>query len=106
MEVSQISSAGLKRVLQVKAAPGSLYNLTGFNNNAAAQYIQLHDLAATPTAGLVPLLVFKAEAGQAFYFDYFRIPRRFTNGIVAVNSSTATTYTAGPEDCFYDAMYV
>jgi hypothetical protein len=107
MEVSQSNSAGLKRVLQVKAAPGTLYSLLGFSTAASAQYIQLHDSAATPAPGAVPVAVFKAAADQSFYFDYFAdLGRRFSSGICVVNSSTAATYTAGAEDCLFDALYI
>ncbi len=42
--------------LVVKAAAGALWGLTGYNANAAAQWVQIHDAASLPANGVAPSL--------------------------------------------------
>lgn len=105
MQVSQITSDGLKKSLQIKAAPGALYSITGYNTGPA-QYIAIYDKATTPTVGDKPKLLVKVATETSFYWDFTQIARQFTAGIFIGNTSTAASFTAGADDCLFDAMYV
>lgn len=98
------NSAGAAASLIVLAAPGILYSLTGYNNKASDQYIQLHDSAALPADASVPKITLVAYAGTPFSYD-FPAGRIFTAGIVVCNSSTAITKTIGSADCLFDATF-
>lgn len=90
----------------VKSGPTRLYGFSGYNSNAAAQFIQAHDTVAIPSAGAVPAFVMTAAATANFYVAWTPAFRSFFAGCVLVNSSTAATYTAGVNDCWFDAQYL
>lgn len=89
--------------LVVKASPGRLYSLTGFNSGAA-QWIQIHDAASLPADTAVPKVIVYVGANQNFSIDY-KNGRTFENGIVVCNSSTGPTKTIGGADCWFDAQW-
>lgn len=107
MEVLQRSNyaTGPDDIYDIKLAPGKLYSVTGFNSNAAERYIQLHDKLGQPTTGDKPVLVLKASADSAFYFESLRIPWKFENGIWVATSTTALTLTVGDIDMLVCAIY-
>lgn len=90
--------------LVVKAAPGVLYGLTGYNSKASAQFIQVHDAAALPSDAAVPKITFTVAASSNFSIDFGR-GRKFDTGIVVCNSSTGPTKTIGSADIWVDAQY-
>lgn len=89
----------------IKARPGILYGLIVYNNNAAAQFIQLHDSATVPANGVVPVIVFEIAAQTTRSLDFGENGRSFANGIVVCNSTTDTIKTIGGADCLFDAQY-
>ncbi len=91
--------------LQVKESAGTLFGLTVYNNNAGAQFIQLHDAATAPADTAVPAIVFAIPTQTTCTLDLGRYGRRFASGIYACNSSTDVTKTIGAADCIFDAQY-
>ncbi len=103
--LSNKSTAAYAASLVVKAAAGTLKKLSGFNSHAAPQWIQLHDAAALPANGAVPVAILYVGAQSNFSFDYGLEGRTFATGIVVCNSTTGPTKTIGAADCFFDAQY-
>jgi len=89
----------------VKATPGSIYSITGYNSRTSAQFIQLHDSATLPADTAVPAVIFKVPASSNFFYDFNEIGRFCTKGIVVCNSSTGPTKTIGSADCWYNIQY-
>lgn len=92
--------------LVVKASQGRLYGFTVYNNNVAAQWIQVHDAASLPSNGAVPPIVFEIAAQSARSMDWGPHGRGFKTGIVIANSTTDVTLTTGAADCLIDAQYM
>ena len=84
-----------------KALPGVMYGLNGYNSNAVAQFIQIHDASNLPANGAVPIAFFSTPGSSNFSIDFgsFGIPCFV--GIVVCNSTTGPTKTIGAADCFY-----
>ena len=90
----------------VKASAGVLWGMTGYNSKTSAQFIQVHDATALPAEAAVPVIVFTVPAASNFALDYGSHGRKFANGIVVCNSSTAQTKTIGSADIWVDAQYI
>lgn len=97
------NSNGLAAKLQVKAVPGTLYSVIGFNTGGQ-QYVSIYDTAGTPTSQK-PRMTVLASANDSFFFDFIT-PKTFDNGIFVGNSTAADAYVAGASDCLFDATYV
>lgn len=91
--------------LLVKAAPGVLYSITGYNSKTSGQFIQIHDSANIPADATVPKIIFYVPPQSNFAFDTAPFGRAFTVGIVICNSSTGPTKTLGSADCWFDVQY-
>jgi hypothetical protein len=81
----------------IKAGAGVLLSLFGYNGGAA-QWIHLHDAAAQPANGTVPLHRFAIAAADNFSVIVPRSGINFGVGIVACVSTTADTTTLGAQD--------
>lgn len=90
--------------LVVKASPGNLWGISGYNSGAA-QFIQIHDAAALPADTAVPKVIFYVPATSNFNFSADKFGRRFENGIVICNSSTGPTKTIGSATLWLDVQY-
>jgi hypothetical protein len=101
---SNATTTALANTLQIKSSSGTLFMLTGFNSKTSSQYIQIHN-ATSLTGGAVPVITFVIASSSNFSFDFGIYGRYFSTGIYAVNSTTAATYTAGSQDCWFDAQY-
>jgi hypothetical protein len=89
----------------IKAAPGTLWGVQGYNSLASAQFIQLHDAASLPADTAVPVVTFQVPASSPFSIDFGQLGRRFAVGIVICNSTTGPTKTIGASNCWFDAQY-
>lgn len=90
----------------IKATPGTLYGLTVYNNNAAAQWIQLHNATSAPADGVVPALTFAIAAQSNIALTFTSNGRYFSTGIYVCTSTTDVTKTLGADDCLFDAQYL
>lgn len=88
-----------------KAAPGTVFRISGYSSNAAAQFIQLHDAATLPADTAVPKIVFKVAAAGNFDYDFGEKGRYCGTGIVVSNSSTGPTKTIGVADTWFNIEY-
>lgn len=89
------------------AIPGAslLFGFTVKNTNAAAQFLWVFDAASLPANGTAPSgPIFDLGAGTGGS-GLFLPPRTFFAGIVLANSTSATTFTTGAADCWFDVQY-
>jgi hypothetical protein len=100
------TSVALENSRVVKSGAGSLFGLSGQNNKAGSQFIQVHNAQAVPAEGAVPVVVFSVPATSPFSVLYALPPRFFNNGIVVCNSSTLATKTIGSADTWFDVQYL
>lgn len=103
--VSNYTSTAYQASAIIKAGPGTLYKITGYNSKGSAQFIQIFDSATLPADTTVPKAVLTVPATSNFSFDYSVKGRYHSTGIVVSNSSTAPTKTIGSADCFFDVQY-
>ena len=89
----------------IKAAPGTLYGIAGYNAKGSAQFILLHDAAALPADATVPVFGMTVAATSNFSVDFGPYGMAFATGIVACNSSTVASKTIGSADCHFFARY-
>ena len=89
----------------VIAGASQLYGFTVFSTNAGSQFIWLFDRSSVPangTTGGMPICSVAASASSPLLW----IPARsFFAGIVLANSTSATSFTAGASDCWFDVQY-
>lgn len=99
-------SQALEASRVVKAGPGTVIMIKGYNSGAD-QFVQLHNTAALPADGAVPIAVQKAFGGDNFSFviPVAGLPPNST-GIFICNSSTAATKTIGAADCWFEVYYI
>lgn len=91
---------------QVKAGPGKLYGMTGYNSKGSAQWVQVFDSLTLPAEGAVPAVTFTVATVANFAIDFGIYGRTFKTGIYVVNSSTGPTKTIGSADIWLDAQYL
>lgn len=100
---SRVSSPALEASRVIRSRASTLLSVTGHNSKASAQFIQLHDAAALPADGVVPVLTFTVPANSNFSL-VFPVPMAFDAGVVVCNSATLATKTIGAADCFFTAQ--
>jgi len=105
LNLSQYSTPALAASGVIKDKAGALYNLSGINDKAAIQYIQIFDSKTVPADGAVPVLVLVVSADSNFSIDLGVYGLPCKNGISWSNSSTLATKTIGAADCFVTAVY-
>ena len=104
MTMKNATTAAYAASLVIKAEPGVLHNLTGYNAKTSAQFIQIHDAASLPADNAVPAMIITVPASSNFSFQLPVLGRQFANGVVVCNSSTGPTKTIGSADCWFDAQ--
>lgn len=103
--LSSISSAANEASHVVKASAGRLYSFSGYNANAAAQFIQVHNTTSLPSNTTVPVITFTVPGLSNWSYD-FPLGKYFSTGITVCNSSTQATLTVGTTDCWFNAEYL
>lgn len=91
----------------IKATPGVLFGLSGYNSGAA-QFIQIFDYAGgivPPDTTSIPVAVMTAAGTANFSFDFGYWGLTCSAGIWVTNSSTGPTKTIGSADCFFTARF-
>lgn len=102
---SLVSSTAASASLVIKASPGTLISLVGYNAKTSAQFIQVHNATALPGDTAVPIYTFTVPASSNFSLDIPLTGSPFTTGIVVCNSSTYATKTLGSADCWFTAVF-
>lgn len=103
---SSVASAALEASHVIKASAGRLYQLTGVNTKASAQYIQVFNSTTVPADTTVPVLLAYVPANGVFSWSFGDFGRYFSTGIACSNSSTGPTKTIGSADCWFNAEFV
>lgn len=102
---SRAASTAYATSLVVKASPGKLCSLVGYNSKASSQFIQIYNATSLPANAEVPIYTFLVPATQNFSLDFGSLCSYFSTGIVVGNSSTGPTKTVGSADVFFTAEY-
>lgn len=89
----------------VKASPGTIHRISGFNAHVAAVFIQLHDAASMPANGVAPAIIIHAPATSAFDFDLSELGRYCQNGITVCSSSAGPTKTLSGNTAWFSIQY-
>jgi hypothetical protein len=103
--VSYDDSVAYEASAIVKAAPGTIFSVIGYNSGPK-QFLQLHDSATLPADTAVPKIIFTVPASSNFFYDFGEIGRFCGTGIVLCNSSTGPTKTLGSADCWFSVQYI
>lgn len=103
--VSYYDSTAYETSEVVKATPGTVHRISGFNSHVAAVFIQLHDAASLPANGVVPAIILHAPATSAFDFDLSKIGRYCQKGITVCSSSTGPTLTLSGATAWFSIQY-
>jgi hypothetical protein len=98
-------SAALEASRVIKASPGVLYGLSGYNANAGTRYIQLFNSTTLPADTAVPVLTIPVATGASFNIDFGAYGMGFSVGIVVCNSSTGPTKTIGAADSWFTPRF-
>lgn len=102
--IPTVSSTALEASHVLKATPGTLFGVMGYNSKTSPQFIQLFDSTTVPADTAVPKLVIKVPASDNFSIDFGIYGLQFPTGIAISNSSTAPTKTIGAADCYFTAQ--
>ena len=89
----------------VKASPGVLHRISGFNAHVAAVFIQLHDAAAMPANNAVPAIIIHVAATSAFDFDLSELGRNCQKGISICSSSAGPTKTLSGNTAWFSIQF-
>lgn len=103
---SVVSSTAYEASHVLKATPGALLMLSGYNSKGSAQFIQLHDAASLPADTAVPVFTMTVATAANFTITLPIAGMKFSTGIVVCNSSTGPTKTIGSADCYFTAEII
>jgi hypothetical protein len=98
-------STALEASRVIKASPGVLYGLSGYNANAGTRYIQLFNATAVPADAAVPVFTYPVAAGAPFNIDLGVYGMGFSIGISVCSSSTGPTKTVSAADCWFTPRF-
>lgn len=95
------SSTAYENSRVIKASPGIVYNLSGYNSKATAQFIQIFNSTTVPADTAIPIFTGTAAGLSNFNFNFGPLGLSFSTGVSISNSSTGATKTIGSADCFF-----
>lgn len=105
-DLSNSTSVAYEASRVVKAGPGKVFTLNGYNSKASAQFIQLFNASSLPADTAIPVITLTAATVANFSLSFSDYGRFFPIGIVICNSSTGPTKTIGSADCWFDIQYI
>lgn len=100
---SLVSSTAYQASRVLKASPGTLISLSGYNSGPT-QWIQIFNSATVPADAAVPIKILYVPTMDNFSTDIPGTGLPCTTGISVSNSSTGPTKTIGSADCFFTAV--
>ncbi len=90
-----LSAAASTNATSVKASAGDLFNIDGYNNNAAARFLKLYNKASAPTVGTdTPVRTMRLPP-TAQYSLSFNPPLYFSTGIAFAITTAAADADTG-----------
>ena len=99
LPVKNVAQAALSSGTMVVVGAAKVYGLTINNTKASAQFIQLHNVSATPADAAVPVWCGTIPASTSQVIDFGFHGMDFSLGVYVCNSSTSATKTIGSADC-------
>lgn len=100
-----VSSVAYEASHVLKASPGKLISVSGFNSGPA-QWIQIYNSITVPADAAVPVATYKVPATSNFAFEWPITGLPCSAGISVSNSSTGPTKTIGAADVFYTGVVI
>lgn len=90
----------------VKASPGRIYMIMGYNGNAAVRHVQIYNTTAIPADAAVPAMTFPVAANSSFSISFGNWGRYHSVGICIATSTTLATKTLGAADLTVSVFYL
>lgn len=90
----------------VKASPGILYGIAGYNSSNSAVFIQIFDSTTVPNDGTAPDFIIYTSASGNYSVDFGIYGRPMSTGIVFVSSSTGPIKTITGNTAWFDGIYI
>ena len=90
-----VSSAASVNTTSIKAAPGTVYLVDGYNSNAAARYLKLYNKASAPTVGTDTPFLTKYLAPQSAFSIPVPAGLQFSAGIAYALTTAAADNDTG-----------
>lgn len=98
------SSTAYEASRVAKASAGTFVGVYGYNSSASDLFIQVHNTSSLPADTAVPIVTFKAVAGDNFFFEPIR-PITMSTGITICNSTTGPTKTIDGAVTWFNVEY-
>lgn len=99
-----VASSAYEASHVLRATPGRLLSLVGYNSKATAQFIQVFNSATVPADTAVPVATMTVAGVSNFSLPLPITGMLFSTGIAVSNSSTGPTKTVGAADCYFTAV--
>jgi len=103
--VSYYDSVAYETGEVVKAVPGVVHRISGYNSHTSPVFVQLHDATSMPANDAVPVITFVVAASSNFDFDLSVIGRFCEKGIVVCSSTTGPTKTLSGATSWFNIQY-
>ncbi len=103
---SSADSTALEASHVIKASPGVIYGINGYNSAASTVFLQLHNTTTLPANTAVPVVTFLVPATSNFAYDAGRFGKFFSVGITAVTSTTGPTLTVSGATTWFNGLFI
>lgn len=101
---TQGNSSALEGAKVVKAAPGTLRHVSGFNSKLTGQFIHVIN-ASSLVVSAVPSHILYAAPTATFDYDFGEDGLYMSNGITLANSSVSSYNISGSADVFFTSRF-